>query len=275
MLTHYTSKIIRALRKFNGMTQGNFAQIIEVSQSAMSKIESSILELNAIQWVFLCKKFNLDPRALLTGKIEFMTNDKLQLKNADYFGSYRIPKQFSQNMGATVRSIYPYISLIDREMGEGTFGMFAKLKGFDKDYFVIQNAPLSIVFVQEVYRFMQENSLITSKNLSLCNEESIFKSNHTNFFDHANNSNLVENYIKLLNVNYDVDSDYKYKTNHEIIVDVHDGEHLKNLNLSSGFISFKRSQLLRDVETLNAMMNIDLRVKLEQYNGHWSILRAS
>lgn len=115
-----SAKVLRALRKYFGITQVNFYSLIGVSQSALSKIEAGTLELSAFQWIIVCDKFNVDSRSLFTGKIEHLSG----------IGSFKISQQHSHQMTSNVRTAYSLIRYMYIKLGEKMATIFLRSTWF-------------------------------------------------------------------------------------------------------------------------------------------------
>lgn len=64
-----TCAIIRTARKTAGLTQQELAKKMDISQSALSKLENASLLPSAYQWFRFCEVTRIAPESFITGKI--------------------------------------------------------------------------------------------------------------------------------------------------------------------------------------------------------------
>lgn len=131
-------KIIKTIRFYFNFTQIEFATILGISQSALSKIEAGNLELSAEQWINLCIRFSIEPNSILTGTINNLPT-KLNLNDT----SFKLPVAFKKDFTATVRFIEPVINFIKKTYGEKYYQNFLITHQLQEEYFCLLSNPIS------------------------------------------------------------------------------------------------------------------------------------
>ena len=79
----YTAKILKAIRKYYGISQIDLSKKLGIRQGTLSKLESNLLELSARQWIEFCTEYKLDPNIIITGKIHEIDKIKLKIDFSD------------------------------------------------------------------------------------------------------------------------------------------------------------------------------------------------
>ncbi len=133
----YTAQILRAIRKYYGTTQIDFSKLLGVRQGTLSKLEAGKLELSALQWIELSGKYLLDPKALITGRIEAIGELEIRLHNGSRIGNFKVHKRYLQAMGSTVRTVFPFVQFLVHKVGPERAAEFFKAKKIDPDFFII------------------------------------------------------------------------------------------------------------------------------------------
>lgn len=75
------SLIFKSIRKIKDFTQSDLAEILGVSQSYLSKIESANMMPSAYHWMLFCEYFCIHPNSLFSGVIEHFDNEVLVDQN--------------------------------------------------------------------------------------------------------------------------------------------------------------------------------------------------
>ena len=185
-----TGQIIRAVRKYNGFNQVDFARIIGVSQSSLSRLESGEASIELETWGRICSLFAIDYLAYKTGKLELKTklNNVTDLK---MYGGFKIPKRYSYLQGSTVRAALPFINLLPKK-GDIQKN-YMKSLGFDPDYFSILEAPLNINFLNDIILEIRKRYRLQKLDQS---NKKILKA----FNDHDIHGHFTQRYYRSKNV---------------------------------------------------------------------------
>jgi transcriptional regulator with XRE-family HTH domain len=278
-MNNFSSSILRAVRKFYRLNQSDFAPILSITQSALSKIEAGQLELSALQWLAVCDKFTLDPRSIFTGKIENLGDRKLKVESLDRVGGFRLPDQYSYLMGSSVRTAYPLLKFMRLRLGEQRFDAFIKSTGFDKDYFVIMNNPLNLKFIEHMVLFLLAEGGLSLDHVGSIIELGQFKDIHSTLIpDFGQTQNLETATKKLLTkvkATYEQNTIYEFLGEKEFI-HAKDQDFLKEFKLSSEFNEFRRRFNLSHFIALDDYVtNGEHKFKVKSTQDGWLILKAS
>lgn len=133
----YAKKIgnlLSTIRKLKGLNQKQMADLLQSTQSTISKIEDGKSILTAAQWYYLCSQLNIGADALEFGKIDDMLPARFQKRFEDQVANYKLPKKYKLNAAITVRGLSPLTEMIKNKSEEG-FIEEMKSMGVDSDYF--------------------------------------------------------------------------------------------------------------------------------------------
>ena len=278
-MKNYSSQLTRAIRKYYEIKHIDFAPIIESSQSALSKVESEILGLDAMQWVTICEKFNLDPRSLITGKIENLGTRKMQVDDISRIGGFKIPERYAHHMGSTARTAYPLIKFMITKLGEKKASAFFKSINMDKDYFVIMNNPINLLFIQDLYDFLTSQGALTPQTVPQIIKTAQFKDVHSFILPEISQTTSVEQATKKLlqriKTNYELNTQYAFGGGKDFI-EATDQAHVKELKLKSDFQKFRQVYNLSHIQALDTdLMEDSSTFKVRPTEKGWIIVEAS
>lgn len=131
----HLSKIVRTIRKVHKINQKDFANIIDISQGSVSKVESGQLELNLKPFLKLLQYFQIDLEALHSGYLEMDLLIDIEKTK------YKLPAIYRESMKYSARHIAMMTKSADLNNEE--FGTIMKELGVDPDIFTILNTPVS------------------------------------------------------------------------------------------------------------------------------------
>jgi len=273
------SILLKAIRKYYQLSQTSFAQLLDSSQSAVSKLEMGTLELSATQWINLCREFSINPHALLAGYIDYLPPKVgVDLRNLTKLGAFGVPEKYSSYNYSTVRAAWPILSYFQEIYGEDRLESFITESGYEYEYFFILSNPISLSFTNELV-----NTLFKFKNFSEQNIKSIFINAEVNkinsFIDshigrHENFSSLMESFIPIIPKYFEMDSNYSLMGKKNNIIQIEDRPHLKEFQFNAEFVIFRQ---IYSLEFFQQMANYFLKNKptlslnLTQKVG-WSIV---
>ncbi|HXH73942.1 MAG TPA: helix-turn-helix transcriptional regulator [Bacteriovoracaceae bacterium] len=278
-MNNYSYQIMRAVRKYHQIKQIDFAPIIDTSQSALSKIEAGHLELSASQWLTICQKFTLDPRCLFTGKIENLGGRKVKVENHKEVGGFQVPDQYSFLMGSTVRTAYPLLKFMRMKLGDKRTSTYIKSTGFDPDYFLIMNNPLSLAFIQHLVHFMLAEGLFNLSNVQSILDLGQFNDVHSLIIDDLSSIKSLELATKKLLTK--VKTSYEHNTSYEFVggkefVEAKDQIFVKDFKLSTEFQTFRQKYNLSHFNGLDKLISGEGNgFKVKETSEGWVILKAS
>jgi transcriptional regulator with XRE-family HTH domain len=269
-----TALVIRSVRKSLGMSQVEFKDILEISQSALSKIESGVLELSAKQWMSLCLKFNLDPKSLLTGSVRYMQLElPLNLNSQLRVGHFKLPPSWAGQVHSTIRATYPLIQLIRKKLGPQYLKSLLSKIELDEDYLTILNHPISIYFTQYLVSALSQKGVLS-------NESALEIHQMVNIEDLAPQMQVfsVKQLIERMPIYFDRDSGYRLleNGNRNLYIQVRDSEHVLKAELEKNFKEFRANYNLGFFDRYyQYLFPGEKQLSLSMTENGWDIVSAS
>jgi len=278
-MRNFSQPIIRALRKFHQVKQTDFAPLLGITQSALSKVEAGQLELSAAQWLAVCERYQLDPRCLFLGKIENLGERKLKVEDHTFVGGFKIPKPYQHLMGSTVRTAYPLLKFARLRLGDSRFEEFIRSTGFDLDYFLIMNNPLNLKFIEHLVHFLLTEKAIGLDNVGSVMELGQFKDVHSFILPYLNSESGIDQSVKkLLNrvkSSYELNTQYTFLGSRDY-VEAKDSDFVKEFNLSKEFEDFRRSYNQSHFQALDQFITGgENKFKVKDITRGWIIQKVS
>jgi transcriptional regulator with XRE-family HTH domain len=162
------ANLMRAARKRSGMTQVEVSKILQISQSALSKIESGILIPSAPQWFEFCGATKISPDSLTTGLIEYHSPATLQHGTQGIH--FKLPKAYQQNRGSKMRAMLPIVNYFRNVGGEEKFDAYFKKIKMDSEMLYDLDAQVSLNFFLDLSRMLISEGLLKAKDFSKLTE---------------------------------------------------------------------------------------------------------
>jgi DNA-binding XRE family transcriptional regulator len=158
---HMLMHVIRCARKGANYNQVTMAEVMGVSQSFISKIESGNLMMSAYHWMKFCDITNIDPQSLKFGHIDALKVAKVK-KQLDQQTQFRVPSKYINDSSIKVRFIWPFIEYVRKKLGDDATEVFFK-KHFKTDYDFLFNLDHQVnrLFFYDLIDKLKENKLIT------------------------------------------------------------------------------------------------------------------
>lgn len=278
-MKNYSQPIIRALRKYHQIKQIDFAPLLGITQSALSKIEAGQLELSAAQWLAVCERFYIDPRSLFTGKIENLGDRKIKVEDLTHIGGFKIPKIYQHLLGSTVRTAYPLLKFARLRLGESRYEEFLKSTGFDLDYFLIMNNPLNLKFMEHLVHFLMSEKALNLENVSSVLELSQFKDVHSFILPELNPESGFDQVTKKLlsrvKTSYELNTVYSFIGDRDY-VEAKDSDFVAEFNLSKDFEEFRRKYNYSHFVALDQLITGgENKFKVKDTSKGWLIQKIS
>lgn len=270
-----TPEILRALRKYYGINQVQLSQIIGVSQGTMSKLEAGILDLSATQWVYLCQKYKLDPTIISTGRIEAFDNIKIDPNSTKKFGNFKVNKRYQYLMGSTNRTVYPFVKFLERKAGIEKANEFFKGIKVDKDYFSIQNLPINILIIEDIFSYLLKLGLISLNNvgdiLNMVPASEVHEHILSDLQKSSEPDRTFKKFTRSLSDLYEVNSIYEFEGESDCYIKVRNNQHLSEFDLSPEFSSFRESYNLSHFNKLSPLFLSDYKFETASVDNGWQI----
>jgi transcriptional regulator with XRE-family HTH domain len=272
-------KILRAIRKYYGINQIPFSEELGVRQATLSRIESGKLELSAHQWVSIVDKYDLDARCLTSGKIEQLEPIKINVHNNDQYGNFRISNKYMHLRGSTVRTVYPFIKFMENKIGYNATEEFLKSLNVDPDYFVIQNLPINIKIIEDIFDFLEKRSLISVKKYKEILEIVKPSDAHSYFLksigETGDPDNNFKKLTKFVGQHYEINSKYIFEGDKGCFIKARDNSHLNELDLKDEFNKFRSLYNLSHFNKISPLLFSNRKFDLVSQHGGWDLVVAS
>lgn len=154
---------MRAARKQLGFTQEEIAGRLEISQSALSKLEHGALIPSAPQWFEFCRITGISTESLMTGYIE--RNQPASLKEGMREGSFKINKRYAVHRGSKVRAMLPFLAYLNASVGEKKYREYFKSVKLDADYFIDLDNQVGLEFCLDLSRYLINQKFLKPNDL--------------------------------------------------------------------------------------------------------------
>jgi transcriptional regulator with XRE-family HTH domain len=155
---------MRAARKASSLTQVEVAKELQISQSALSKLEHGILVPSAIEWFDFCRITGIPADSLVTGTIERLK--PITLSSSDREGGFKLPKKYALNRGSKMRSMVPFISFFKEKLGDSHFDSFCKHQMLDADYCLDLDNTISLQFGLDLWETLIQKGALSRNQVS-------------------------------------------------------------------------------------------------------------
>ncbi len=136
--------LMRAARKKRDLTQVEVSKRLQISQSALSKIESGLLIPSAPQWFEFCQFTDISADSLLTGYMERLGSAVVE--SGDLNVGFKIPKAYRPYRGSKMRAMLPFLKYFHSVAGEEKVDQYFRSIKLDQDAFLDLAGKSSIRF---------------------------------------------------------------------------------------------------------------------------------
>jgi DNA-binding XRE family transcriptional regulator len=233
------SILFKATRKYNGLLQSEFANILGVTQGTVSKIEAGTMIPDLSIWFKLLRSFKiLDPYCFTYSGLEY-NEDVFNLLRTN--GSKLAPKfDFKEDKYiSNVRKVRPLFDYLQTKNTK-VLDRFLEDQSVSSEIFYILNHPLTSGFVDTFFSYLDE-SKINAKSIALMDLD-FHNSLGRNIEEINNSQNNLELY-KILNSNTH---------------DLFDYESSKNKNEYFVSLNKKNANLFKGLEKCSFILNYNL-----------------
>lgn len=105
------ARVMRAGRKLFGKDQTYVAEVLQISQAAISKIETGRSIVSTSQWYRFCSHFSLNAETCFSlGSIDNCS--EVQTKPTYVEHRFRVPKKYLRYQGSKVRTMLPLLHFL-------------------------------------------------------------------------------------------------------------------------------------------------------------------
>jgi len=125
--------LMKAARKFKKFNQSDVALANGCSQSALSKMEHSLLIPNAPQWFLFARFTTIPPESIETGIIN--RHSPVKFNDVKVSQGFKIPKRFRLNQAQKVREVYPFFHYLEKIVGVDPYNQFVENLEIDPEFF--------------------------------------------------------------------------------------------------------------------------------------------
>lgn len=145
-----TAQLIRAARKQLGFTQIDLSKRLDISQGALSKLESAILIPSAPMWFTFCELTDLPVESFKTGFIDRI--EGCTPRSGRYENGFKLPKRYANDRGTKVRMLLPWLNYFSSTMGERKLVSYLENQKLDPDFFVNLDSQINFNFTMDIAR---------------------------------------------------------------------------------------------------------------------------
>lgn len=148
----HTPLIIKCARMSSGYGQADFAKLLGITQSTISKLESGILVPDAITWAILCQQTNIPLDSNYLGFIDLKENskNKFRLSSQNPFVSKLIDKKYRENCNYNNRFIMPILNHLHIQLGTKDYQKALKSLKVDPCYFYRLDLQVNDNFIDKI-----------------------------------------------------------------------------------------------------------------------------
>lgn len=223
--------LMRTARKRKGLTQIEVSKHLDISQSALSKIESGLLVPSAPQWFDFCEMTGISPDSISSGGIERVSSASL-LTDTD--SPFKIPKIYRENRGSKMRAMLPFIQYFRSLVGdEKVYQYFRSIK-MDEDAFVDLDSQISLRFCLDFGRMLISQGLLKASDFGRLTQSVSQSQTHGSlhrFYDNEPDSFNLLQILLLHSRQYECNFRYEIedKKSNLLTMSVRPEKHLKDL----------------------------------------------
>ncbi|NOT78681.1 MAG: helix-turn-helix transcriptional regulator [Bacteriovoracaceae bacterium] len=148
--------LFRAIRKFNGLYQADFAKMLGVTQGTISKIESGLLSPELILWFKFLKVFNIkDPYCFTYKGVEFGSDvfQGMATKTSRLAPGFVFDEKNCITTVRKVRPIFDYLMANNQKL----LNKFLEKNSIAIELFYILNHPLNDEIVNLLFEFLDSH----------------------------------------------------------------------------------------------------------------------
>ncbi len=145
--------LVRATRKQLGLVQLPVAKRLDLTQSALSRIESGLQVMTAPQWAEFCSFTGISPECIMTGYIEFMRPAALESVKQKI--PFRMPAKYLDDRGTKVRATLPITKFFKSIYGLDGFEKYCESNKIDPDFFVNLDNQIHVDFSFDMVDFLR------------------------------------------------------------------------------------------------------------------------
>jgi DNA-binding XRE family transcriptional regulator len=230
-------RLLRYLRKSNSIKQSEMAELLNVSQSMISKLENGTLDLDFKTWVIVQREFKLSTYDMAYGYVDSLK--PLQNKSSIDSKSqhqFRIPSRYAKLPGSSARSTRPIIELVFQKLGYNNAISFFKNLKVDICYFCKMDNPISGNYHLDVAKLLIDKKILNKKTLKelrpMFQMENIHGSLENKYKKNVSAAKSIEQLIGNAN-KYEIDKFYEVhdKNENSLLISVMPNKCIDNMDL--------------------------------------------
>lgn len=156
--------LMRAARKKRDLTQVEVSKRLQISQSALSKIESGLLIPSAPQWFEFCQLTDISADSLLTGYMERVSSAVVE--SGELNVGFKIPKAYRPYRGSKMRAMLPFLKYFHAVAGEDKVDEYFRSIKMDQDAFLDLDGQINLKFCLDLSRTLIQTGLLKPADFS-------------------------------------------------------------------------------------------------------------
>lgn len=145
------ARLLRAGRKLRGLYQSEMATELGVTQSAISKLESADVAIDAGTWYHFCKFMDLNPDYTFSSGYLFTRDLKEKIEGK----KFKVGKLKTDNL-IKVKECIPFVNAIVELNHEAEFNVYLKTKKIDPDVFTVPEYKVPLPLLGLIFDFLTE-----------------------------------------------------------------------------------------------------------------------
>jgi len=200
---------------------------------------------------------------------------EIRLHNGSKIGNFKIHKRYLTAMGSTVRTVYPFIQFLVAKVGQEKAAEFFKSKKVDPDYFIIQNLPINILIIKDIFDYLNQQGHLSKNNVGEILKVSPVSEIHGYVVSNLKESQSAEinlrRFTKLVQEYYEINSHYHFEGDANSFIQVRDNYHLKDFKLGDEFNMFRMLYNLENYNQLAPVLSGDQEFTVEAVAGGWDL----
>lgn len=155
--------LVRATRKQLGLVQLPVAKRLDLTQSALSRIESGRQVMTAPQWAEFCSFTGISPECIVTGYIEFVKPAVLEPARQKI--PFAMPAKYLDERGSKVRATLPLTKFFKSIYGADGFVKYCETNKIDPDFFVNLDNQINVDFSFDLVDFLRRKGHLKSADV--------------------------------------------------------------------------------------------------------------
>lgn len=251
-------RLIRAARKYSGLSQEEACQEMKITQGSLSKIENGVFFPRIDVWFKICDAYKIDPSCYYYGFIDSNLKKITNKKNKNLKG-FKVDTKWLDNPSINSRMLLPLVKILQDKSPKQKFNKVFKELAIDPDIFFILEANFNTNLIDILLKKIKDLKLLTSKQVSKD------LSKNLSFHSTSNESGIptkksLNSFIK----NYQFHSTISYfnilkESKNEFLIknSLKNQDEFTSIDSRSFFLNYSSNYLKENIQ-LNSLINLKI-----------------